>query len=72
MNSEFPHGSLVKIAAKAGVSKQLVTHILSGIRRANPDLAKRLVKAAKELNLETNDFDWLNPELTKNPLFSRK
>jgi len=65
----FPHGSLVKLAAKTDVSKQLVTHILTGRRKANPDLAKRLVHAAEELGLTTTVYDWLNPELTSNPLF---
>ena len=68
--STFPHGSLVKIAAKAGISKQFVSLILTARRRITPDLAQRLVKAANELNLETNQYDWLNPELTKNPLFA--
>lgn len=68
---KFPHGSLARIAAKAGVSKQLVSHILTGTRRCSLPIAERLVTAAKELGMETAPFDWLNPDLTSNPLFKQ-
>lgn len=67
--TKFPHGSLVQIARAASLSKQYLTHILTGRRQCKPNVAQRLVIAAKSCGFETNQFDWLNPDMTTNPLF---
>lgn len=66
---KFPHGTLKEIAAKAGISPQLLSDILKSRRKAGADLAQKLVDAAKAHGCETSVFDWLNPDYTANPLF---
>jgi len=65
----FPHGSLASIARTAGISKQFISNALHGRRSIRADLAEKLVRAARFHGLETTIFDWINPDLTSNPLF---
>lgn len=65
----FPHGSLAEIARQAGISKGFLSNALLGRRNISPDLAERLVRAARYQGLETSPFDWMNPDMTTNTLF---
>lgn len=65
----FPHGSLALLARQAGISKQFVTNVLKLRRKCSLEIAEKLVRAAQYQGLNTSVFDWMNADMTENPLF---
>lgn len=68
MRIKWRHGDRVKLADLAGISKQHLNNILTARRRAIPETADRLWKAAVALGLPLERDDFMFPYESKNPL----
>lgn len=68
MRRTWKKGDRLALATLAGISKQHLYGLLTGRRRAIPETADRLGKAAKALGLALTRDDFMFPAETKSPL----
>lgn len=59
---EWQHGQKAELARRVGISLQHLSDILNGRKRATPERAKQIVKAAFDMGVSLSLYDLLYPD----------